>query len=389
MEPHALRPTAALLLLVACGDDAPPAAYSIDTLPNGANHVVNHAPSGWSDTSGWRLILERTIVPPAEGPGSIGMIGSLAVDGAGAMYLFDPLDPVILAYGPEGEFRHRIGRSGDGPGEFRVGIHSVVGDTIAVQDGGNSRMVLFTTDGIALGEWPGPFRAPDVLPVRTDGAIATQVWLRDRPETELDQFPGRAWAYYRLDGTPLDTVRTPPVPRTAMWRIANERANFGMTVPFAPDREIVLTRSGTVVWGDQSASRLIFSRTGEDTVRITEFPGASVAIPDSVRRAAYEDASRQHDWLTGIAKVEDIPTSFPRWMEMVVDGDMVWLRRALADGTHRWQVIDAEGRYLGELPAPFEPNWRDQWVEDRVYHVTTTAEGAPAVEVWQIDRSTP
>jgi hypothetical protein len=249
--------------------------------------------------------------------------------------------------------------------------------------------VLFRTDGTALGEWSGAFRAPDVLPVRTDGAIATQVWLRDRPETELDQYPGRAWVYHRLDGTVLDTVRTPPVPRTAMWRIQNERANFGITVPFAPYREMALTQSGTVVWGDQSASRIYFSRTGEDTVRVAEFPGESVAIPDSIRQMAYDEASEMHEWLAGIAKLEDIPTSYPRWLEMAMDGDRVWLRRPRADGTYRWQVIDAEGRYLGELPAPFEPNWRDQWVEDRVYHVTTTDEGAPAVEVWRIDRSVP
>lgn len=389
MEPRALRPIAAVILLVACGGDAAPVTHTIDTLPNGAVHVVNHTPSGWTDTNGWTLTLEHTVVPPAQGEGSIGMIGALAVDGAGTIYLFDPLDPVILAFRPDGTFSHRIGRSGDGPGEFRVGTFSVVGDTIAMQDAGNSRVVLFRTDGTALGEWSGSFRAPDVLPVRTDGAIATQVWLRDRPETELDQYPGRAWVYHRLDGTVLDTVRTPPVPRTAMWRIQNERANFGITVPFAPYREMALTQSGTVVWGDQSASRIYFSRTGEDTVRVVEFPGESVAIPDSIRRMAYDEASEMHEWLAGIAKLEDIPTSYPRWLEMAMDGDRVWLRRPRADGTYRWQVIDAEGRYLGELPAPFEPNWRDQWVEDRVYHVTTTDEGAPAVEVWRIDRSVP
>lgn len=384
-----MRCVAALLLLVACSDATDPTAYTIDTLPNGAVHVVNHAPSSWTDTNGWRMTLERTIVPPAQGEGSIGRIGSLGVGRDGMVYLFDPLDPVILAFGPDGEFRHRIGRNGDGPGEFRVGTFSVVADTIAMQDAGNSRMVLFATNGTALGEWPGPFRAPDVLPVRNDGAIATQVWLRDRPESDLDQYPGRAWIYYRLDGTPLDTVRTPPVPRTGTWRLRNERVDFGVTVPFAPTREMALTQTGSVVWGDRSASRLYFSRSGEDTVRIAEFPGAEVAIPDSIRRAAYDEASDAHEWLTGIAKLEDIPTSYPRWTEIAIDGDHTWLRRPLADGSYRWQVIDAEGRFLGELTAPFEPNWGDQWVGDRVYHVTTTDEGAPAVEVWRIDRSVP
>jgi hypothetical protein len=380
-----LRRAVVLLLLPACGNAAS-SHYSVDTLPNGTVHVINHRPAEWVDTNGWKLVHERTLVPPAEGEGSIGRIGSLAVDPAGMVYLFDPLDPVILAFGADGAFHHRIGRNGDGPGEFRVGTFSIVGDTIAMQDAGNSRMVLFLTDGTALGEWPGPFRAPDVLPVRTDGAVATQVWLRDRVQSDLDQYPGRAWVWFRLDGTPLDTVRTPPVPKTLMWKVENERANFGITVPFAPDRESRLTSTGTVVWGDQSASRLFFSRTGEDTTLITEFPGESVTIPDSVRRNAYDEASAQHDWLAGIAKLEDIPVSYPRWIELAMDGARTWVRRPLADGSHRWQVIDAEGRFLGEVPSPFAPNWRDQWVGDRIYHVTTTEDGTPAVEVWRIVR---
>lgn len=375
-------------LLAACGDTAS-STYSMDTLPNGVVHVVNTAPLVWVDTAGWKLSLERIVVPPEHGEGSIGRIGSLAVDAMGMLYLFDPLDPVILAFSPDGTFHHRIGRNGDGPGEFRIGTFSIVGDTIAVQDAGNSRVVLFRTDGTPLGEWPGSFRAPDVLPVRIDGAIPSQAWLRDRAESDLDQYPGRGWIYYRLDGTPLDTVRTPPVPKTAQWRLRNERVDIGITVPFAPDREYLLTRAGTVVWGDQLASRLIYSRTGEDTVRITDFPGEAVTIPDSVRRAAYQEASDQHDWLAGIAKLDEIPTTYPYWVGMALDGDRLWVRRPLADGTHRWQVIDAEGRFLGELAAPFEPNWRDQWVQDRIYHVTTTSDGAPAVEVWRIDRSVP
>jgi hypothetical protein len=143
-----------------------------------------------------------------------------------------------------------------------------------------------------------------------------------------------------------------------------------------------------VVWGDQSASRLYVSRTGEDTVRIIEFPGRSETIPDSLRRAAYNEANAMHEWLAGIARLEDIPTSFPHWSELVMDGENVWVRRALSDGSHRWRVIDAEGRFLGDVPSPFEPDWRDQWVGDLIYHAATTDEGVPAVEVWRIVRET-
>ena len=383
---HSSRRFAPILALLAACADAPAATYTTDTLPGGIVHVVNQRPAEWIDTNGWKLVRERVVEPPIDGVGSIGRIGSLAVDASGMLYLFDQLDPAILAYNTDGTFSHRIGRNGDGPGEFRVGTFTIVGDTIAVQDAGNSRMALFRADGTPLGSWRGPFRAPDVLPVRTDGAVPTQEWLRDRQRSESDQYPGRAWIYYRLDGTAVDTVRVPPVPRGAMWRVENERVNFAITVPFAPSREMALTSAGTVVWGDQSSGRLVVSRSGEDTLMMIDFPGNDVAVPDSTRRAAYNEAMGKHDWLKGIARMEDIPKVYPRWLEIATDGASVWLRSANADGSHRWQVIDTDGRYLGDVPAPFEPDWRDQWIGDRVYHVSTTEEGSPTVEVWRIER---
>src|SRR5690606_7779108 len=125
------------------------------------------------------------------------------------------------------------------------------------------------------------------------------------------------------------------------------------------------------------------------TVRVTEFPTAEVSVPDSLRRAALDEALAKHEWLQGTATLASIPTSHPRWDFLMIQGDHVWLRRVLEDGSHRWLVFDAAGTLVGEVPAAFEPNWRDRWLEDRVYHLTTTDDGIPAVEVWRIDRSLP
>lgn len=72
---------ALLAFATACGGAAPRVATTrIDTLPNGVVRVDNVAPSAWSDTSGWRLVEERTIAPADGDPGELGRPDGLAME---------------------------------------------------------------------------------------------------------------------------------------------------------------------------------------------------------------------------------------------------------------------------------------------------------------------
>ncbi|MBP9897908.1 MAG: hypothetical protein KBF28_06030, partial [Gemmatimonadales bacterium] len=62
-------------LLAGCSlaaKDSALATAEIDTLPGGIIQVTNSGPTKWADTSGWRLVLEREIVPEEGSPGEIG-----------------------------------------------------------------------------------------------------------------------------------------------------------------------------------------------------------------------------------------------------------------------------------------------------------------------------
>lgn len=114
----------ALLVLVGCGDKGPKLdAPIVTTLPNGAVEVKNSGPSGWVDTTGWKLVeLYRVGGVDAEGLGAEELVDpqSVALGAAGGVYVADQKPAVIKQFGPDGGYIRSFGREGSGPGEFQV-----------------------------------------------------------------------------------------------------------------------------------------------------------------------------------------------------------------------------------------------------------------------------
>ena len=69
-----------LVLLAACSRGGQGASFVIDTLPGGIVRVANKVPTEWTDTNGWKLVLERTIAPPDSTPGQLNQPGGIVVD---------------------------------------------------------------------------------------------------------------------------------------------------------------------------------------------------------------------------------------------------------------------------------------------------------------------
>lgn len=68
-----------------------------------------------------------------------------------AIYFCSQMQHVVLKLDFAGNLLKRIGRSGQGPGDFKFPlVPYIVGDTLLVTDNGNSRIQLFTLDGVYL-----------------------------------------------------------------------------------------------------------------------------------------------------------------------------------------------------------------------------------------------
>lgn len=91
----------------------------------------------------YRIMLEETAQDV------IGVIGDLAVDSDGTIFLADNLSHCIFKYSSYGKLIKVIGRQGQGPGEFEIpfGVEISSDDKLCVVDAGNSRISVLSKDG--------------------------------------------------------------------------------------------------------------------------------------------------------------------------------------------------------------------------------------------------
>lgn len=373
--------------LVACGGapDGPPLAVPrLDTV-GAVVRVVNTGPSAWADGEGWRFVLDREIVPPDDGDGSLARPTGVVATSAGEIVVMDEAPVALQVYGPDGTWRRRIGRDGGGPGEFAAGAELLIHhDTLVVHDRRQRRLVLFLPDGTYLRTVEGaggPARG-----ITTDGRLATMTYLDVAAER-----PGEGVIRRDLDGATRDTLPFPPEPLPRMWTLVDASHDLGASIPLTPERATRLDRQGGLVWGDQAHYRLIVSRHGLDTARIIEAPATPLPIPDSLRRDALETATRELVWLKPIATLADIPVTWPAWTTFhLTDDDHLWVLRPGPRGAaDTWDVFRADGALLGRVPALFPPapGKRLHWTTERVYQVAENGDGVPMIQVWRIDRT--
>jgi len=161
----------ALLLAISSGAFAAEWKGSV-TEKDGIRHIVNpgtpmEAPVDRVTTEVWRRGGEDDDL-------IFGTIGDVVVDSEGRTYLLDVQLNQVHVIDAGGNFLKSIGRSGEGPGEFRnavrVGLFS--DGTVCVVQAVPGRVVLLTPAGDAAGDQPIP-RGPDGgIPFVNGGTVA-------------------------------------------------------------------------------------------------------------------------------------------------------------------------------------------------------------------------
>ncbi len=383
------------LAVAACGEAGARAALNppvIDTLPGGIVRVHNTGPTAWADTNGWKLVLERTIAPGQGEPGELSEPRDIVADSRGHVFVVDrDPDIAIKEYGPDGAYLQRFARKGSGPGEFENAALMLTRDTLVIHDSRQARTSTFTTGGQFIKVWPTfcchgrPLLASDAGLVPIPGSI--------KPDTSADGeaqlFTGAGVVWYALDGTPHDTLLFPPEPEQPFWRMGGKNDFSINTIPYQPGLSGRFGPDGRYYYGYQRDYRILVTRTGHDTLRMFEYAASPVPIADSLRQQAVEGFIREDPRWKGVAKVEDIPTTFPLWSRFTIDGaNNVWvlLPGPKGEGDH-WQVFTPAGVLLGDVPAPFAETYRTYWTTDRVYQVTENPDtDLPEIRIWRIDR---
>lgn len=333
-------------------------------------------------------------------------IGRVTVDRDGQIYVLEAMDMQIRVYTPHGDELRRIGRRGEGPGEFqRVGSIGVVGDTLWTFDQAGDRITLFARDGrllsTARAETPMiplwrprcvghllpdrmrpdglftsafsrmscnqdnetsavdatvPIRIPHLIFDATGTVVDTIGW-DSAPNPRMARPPGSFDIEFEsidVDGRPY-SVPQPPIEVPLWLQLIDGRVELFVRRPTSEDAWIELTRltsSGDTVF----ARRLPYTPepyTSDDMEALasqsaTARMRGSAADPSIVRR---------------LRAAMDFPEFRPVAQMGYVDADeRIWLARyAPGNSTARFLVIDSDGLPLGEIrfPGRFQFRWSE------------------------------
>jgi len=169
-------------------------------------------------------------------------IRDVDVDEDGRIYVLESGAQEIRVLAPDGSVERRIGREGDGPGEFRRAYAiGVSGDTVWALDSRLDRITLFDREGEVLSTGrieqarvTLPTCAGLLLPIgmRSDGLFPSEMrsifCTRDDPESGVEEGDSIAVPRVLFDagGAVVDTVGWDPIPPPTM-----------VTPPGAPERE--------------------------------------------------------------------------------------------------------------------------------------------------------
>ena len=394
-----------LAVVVGCGEKGPKLdAPVITTLPNGAVEVKNSGPSGWADTSGWKLVeLYRVGGIDAEGLGPEELVDpqSVAIDARGGIYVADQKPSVIKQFGPDGQYLRSFGREGGGPGEFQMAFIAAAPGALALHDPRSSRTSVFDSAGKFLRSWPSSCCYWSSIMVSRDTIIHVPT---SGPATAMGEPGDTYYLRYRLDGTFVDTMAIHtlrPAGEQKFWMLqggsGNNRMSMMMGIPLAPDATWALDPAGGAVVGWTADYRFVTTRSGLDTSQVVELARTPVTVAEErrvrIRDSMVDDFGKQFDRkaVEDAFKLSDIPSTAPYFESIQVDGRRNrWLRPddGGSPASARFDVFDSTGAYLGAVPVPgiFGSSWRTVWGMDRVATVAEDADGLPVVVVYGIEK---
>ncbi len=403
--------TAITLATGSACSDAVPAGPSVAVETIGDTTIVRTlSGSVWGTEA--RLVPEVSI-GDLEGPDEylFGRIGSLAVDEARNVYVFDTQSQQVRVFDAAGAYVETLGRDGQGPGEFaRAETIAVLPDgRVLVRDPGNMRVQVFDRAAGRTEEWEynsgNSYRQG--APLYTDVLGRTFLVTSDGSRDDIIIILG-------VDGAHLDTLPGPTMDYERFVVSAEHTTERGTSsvasvVPFTPRFFWAVHSSGQFLTGLSSDYRIDLAR--DDGVLRIERAYDPVPVSDAERAYRRESTVRMirftaPDWTwDGPA----IPEHKPVFTELLSGrGGRIWVR-LLTEGQRvenedhdpenpfseavtwrestRYDVFEADGTYLGAVVPPddFSTSPDPVFAGDHVWAVARDELGVERVIRYRIE----
>lgn len=384
---------ALVLLLAACGRAAPTVDAVTITDSAGIRVVSSNAPA-WGSATEWHLdtVPELVIGGAATLPSVllVAVTGVLQLDDGMLVVSVDE-DQSVRWFDRNGAEVRRVGRPGEGPGEFRnVALVGMLGDSLLLWDGQLDRATVLAPDEATSRSFQPAFADTTVaFGLAVSGAFGDgRLLLVGRSGARSEMPTG-----LRRDTIPLAVANRDGQVQAVIARVLGHEnvivtgQGFVTMLPRPFGARTMVAPDGTTL--------LVSDGQADEVVRYSlDGPAAAIYRLDRPRRLiALTEVEQQRRRLA--VQVEQlpevigqavadamasvgVPKVYPAHDRMMVDATgAIWLRedigprRADIEG-HHWDVLDRDGRWLGRMttPARFEVHqvtrdkvigiWRDE-----------------------------
>jgi len=401
---HPLRwvPLLAAATAVACSQEGPE-PDAVATGDTGPVVVDNFQPS-WSAGQGWQVGATPSLdITTLDGDPSqpLEFVRGAARLSDGRIVVANGGTNEVRTYGPDGRFMFSRGGTGTAPDQFRqIGAVLAFGnDSIAVNDWGSSRVVVFKPSAEWARDFPLPDLGPAYSPLLTgrfaDGSILVTTGDRiDPANTALGVVRKPVlFIHAGADGAVLDTIGRFSgdelfVIRRAGASIQAPPLPFGRTTEASLAGDLVhIGNSDTYEIGSYSPDgqlrQLIRKEQAPVAVTVESF---RVLADARVARIVDEDirAQRRQELLD-----MPIPETMPAFGLILGDSEgYLWVQNFATPGAEdvEWNVFDRDGALLGAVSMPARLRAK-QIGPDFVLGVAIDELGIEHVQLYSLTRS--
>jgi hypothetical protein len=292
----------------------------------------------------------------------LGRVAAIVEGPAGGIYLWDESLSELRLYDSTGTLVRRLGRKGQGPGEYTdaAGIAAVNAGDVALWDPQTARFTVFAPDGTVRTSWrwqSSLIFAPHALYTDTAGNIHVPTLLPP-PKGSTDMDAARfAAVRVRPDGGVIDTIVMPAEKPVPMLRAQRGGTSTGEVLPFAEQSVAAPTPWGTIATTLPGRYAIDIPLAGSRILRV-ERDIEQLPVQDAERRDRAEEITRD------MRKVDpswrwsgpEIPHTKPFIRAIIFAADdRLWVQRSMP----------AERRESSDTT----PGAPDEWIEPTTYDI--------------------
>jgi hypothetical protein len=351
-----------------------------------------------------RVTLENEIVATVDGPLALTRVRGLLPAPDGSLLVGQPEDRMVMLLSRDGDVVGRVGREGEGPGEFRwVSALGWRGDSLWVSDIRGRRITVFNSQFETVRTEPSPRAGvpipfvPGNLVLLSDGSSLHIPGIHSRLFTEYGDSPPLMPITRHFTDATSEILAELPVGQVLVGIDLGGGARASLARPFSHGSLLGVSSDGRFVAYVRSIEQS--GGTGSVVVRVFDVLSGHfdtlrtdvglIPLTADLKREAIEEVRGRLGGLDArsisYSLVEDalnLPSTLPPVSKvMVSSGGSVFLR--LSEISNTWLILRRGGR---ERRIQLPPSEELEHVSDsRLYTSSTGVYGLPVIREYSID----